>query len=64
MKTIQIIIIAMTAVLLLTLAGCEEPKGELELKKSWKPVNEMTPGKEWNVSDAWKDDDSEEIKKE
>ena len=33
MKTIQTIIIAMTAVLLLTLAGCQEPKGYLELKE-------------------------------
>ena len=33
MKTNQTIIIAMTAVLLLTLAGCQEPKGYLELKE-------------------------------
>ncbi len=33
MKTIQTIIIAMTATLLLTLAGCQEPKGYLELKE-------------------------------
>ena len=33
MKTNQTIIIAMTAVLLLTLAGCQESKGYLELKE-------------------------------
>ena len=33
MKTHQITIIAITAALLLTLAGCEEPKGYLELKE-------------------------------
>ncbi|SOD22665.1 hypothetical protein [Nitrosomonas ureae] len=33
MKTIQTIIIAMTAILLLTLAGCQEPKGYLERKE-------------------------------
>ena len=32
MKTNQTNIIAMTAALLLTLAGCQEPKGYLELK--------------------------------
>jgi len=34
MKTNQITIIAITAALLFTLAGCEEPKGYLELKES------------------------------
>ena len=43
MKTNQTIIIAMTAVLLLTLTGCQEPKGYLELKEPMKPVSEMTP---------------------
>mgnify|MGYP003455447096 FL=1 len=33
MKTNQTIIIAMTAALFLTLAGCQEPKGYLELKE-------------------------------
>ncbi len=32
MKTNQTIIIAMTAALLFTFAGCQEPKGYLELK--------------------------------
>lgn len=32
MKTIQTIIITISAALLLTLAGCQEPKGYLELK--------------------------------
>ena len=49
MRTNQVIIIAMTATLLLTLAGCQEPKGELELKEPWKPVSEMTPGMTWTV---------------
>ena len=52
MKTIQTIIIAMTAALLLTLAGCQEPKGYLELKEPMKPESEMTPGKEWNITDV------------
>ena len=34
MKTNQTIIIAMTAALFLTLAGCQEPKGYLELKET------------------------------
>ena len=42
MKTNQTIIIAMTAALLLTLAGCQEPKGYLELKEPMNR-NEMTP---------------------
>ena len=33
MKTIQTIIITISAALLLTLAGCQEPKGYLELKE-------------------------------
>ena len=33
MKTNKKIIIAMTAALFLTLAGCQEPKGYLELKE-------------------------------
>jgi uncharacterized lipoprotein YajG len=49
MKTNQTIIIAMTAVLLLTLAGCQEPKGYLELKEP-KPVSEMTPAMNWTVN--------------
>lgn len=49
MKTNQVIIIAITATLLLILAGCQEPKGELELKEPWKPVSEMTPGMTWTV---------------
>ena len=52
MKTNQTIIIAMTAVLLLTLTGCQEPKGYLELKEPMKPESEMTPGKEWNITDV------------
>ncbi len=50
MRTNQVIIISMTATLLLTLAGCQEPKGELDLKKPWKPVSEMTPGMTWTVN--------------
>lgn len=49
MKTIQTIIITISGALLLTLAGCQEPKGELELKEPWKPVSEMTPGMTWTV---------------
>jgi uncharacterized lipoprotein YajG len=63
MKTNQTIIIAMTAVLLLTLAGCQEPKGYLELKEPKKELSELPPGKSWNVSDAWKEDNSEELNK-
>ncbi len=50
MKTSQISIITITAVLLFTLAGCEEPKGELELKEPWKPVSEMTPALSWTIN--------------
>lgn len=50
MKTNQITIITITAVLLFTLAGCEEPKGELELKEPWKPVSEMPGSINWTVS--------------
>ena len=50
MKTNQTITIAMTAALLLTLAGCQEPKGYLELKEPMKPVSEMTPAMNWTVN--------------
>ena len=63
MKTNQTIIIAMTAVLLLTLTGCQEPKGYLELEEPKKELSELPPGKSWNVSDAWKEDNSEELNK-
>ena len=52
MKIHQTIIIAMSAALLFTLAGCQEPKGYLELKEPMKPESEMTPGKEWNITDV------------
>jgi len=52
MKIHQTIIIGMSAALLFTLAGCQEPKGYLELKEPMKPESEMTPGKEWNITDV------------
>ena len=45
MKTNQTIIIAMTAVLLLTLAGCQEPKGYLELKEPKKELSLLEQAK-------------------
>lgn len=54
---------AMTALLLLILAGCQEPKGYLELKEPKKELSELPSGKSWNVSDAWKEENSEEMNK-
>lgn len=50
MKTNQITIMTIAAVLLLTLAGCQEPKGELELKEPWKPVSEMPGSMNWTIN--------------
>lgn len=50
MKTNQITIITITTTLLFTLVGCEEPKGELDLKEPWKPVSEMTPAVSWTIN--------------
>ena len=52
MKTNQITFITITAVLLFTLVGCEEPKGYLERKE---PKSELKGDAiHWNVSDVWK----------
>lgn len=50
MKTNQITIITITAALLFSLVGCQEPKGELELKEPWKPVSEMPGSVKWTIN--------------
>ncbi len=50
MRINQITIISIAAVLLFTLVGCEEPKGELELKEPWKPVSEMPGSMTWTIN--------------
>ncbi len=50
MKTNQITIISIIAALLFALAGCDEPKGELELKEPWKPVSEMPGSMTWTIN--------------
>ena len=47
MKTNQITIITITAVLLFTLSGCEEPKGYLELKEPLPEVEDLPKRKDW-----------------
>ncbi len=53
MKILQIIIIALFVTSFLTLTGCEEPKGYLELKEPMKEPSEIHQGKAWNVSDGF-----------
>lgn len=48
MRTKQTTIFAVTAVLLFTLVGCEEPKGGLELKEPKKEL--VDRGMQWSVT--------------
>lgn len=50
MKTHQITIIAITAALLLILAGCEEPKGYLERKEPKPELGKYDSGIRWTVN--------------
>ena len=50
MKTNQTLIISITAVLLLTLIGCEPTDGQVVLKEPRKAVSEMTPGMNWTIN--------------
>lgn len=53
MKTNQITIITIAAILLFTLAGCGEHvdgDGKIVLKEPMKPVSEMTPGMNWTIN--------------
>ncbi len=52
MKTNQITIITITAVLLFTLVGCEQPKGYIELKEPKKELSDMPERKNWSVTDV------------
>ena len=47
MKVFQFIILAAIVALFLGLAGCEEPKGHLELKEPKKELSEMPERKDW-----------------
>ena len=47
MKILQIIIIALFVTSFLTLTGCEEPKGYLELKEPMPDLKDMPQGKDW-----------------
>jgi len=47
MKILQIIIITLFVTSLLTLTGCEEPKGYLELKEPRMELEDMPKGKDW-----------------
>ena len=57
MKINQITIISITAVLLFTLVGCEEPKGYLERKEPKPEVKSATIN--LNVRDAWEETENE-----
>lgn len=52
MKINQKNIFAITAVLLLALAGCDNTDGQIKVKAPMKDVSEMTPGKNWSVTDV------------
>ena len=60
MKILQIIIITLFVTSLLTLTGCEEPKGYLELKEPLPEAENLRSGKVWNVSDGFPDAEKEE----
>jgi len=50
MKTNQITIISITAILLFTLVGCEEPKGYLETKGPLPEPGTYDSGIRWTIN--------------
>jgi len=52
MKTISMLIIAIIAISVLVLTGCEKTDGQLKLKEPRKELSEMPERKNWSVRDA------------
>jgi len=52
MKPISVLIIAMCAISVLILIGCEKTDGQLELKEPRKELSDMPERKDWSVRDA------------
>ena len=52
MKTINMLIIAIIAISVLVLTGCEKTDGQLKLKEPRKELSEMPERKNWSVRDA------------
>ncbi len=50
MKTIQIIIITIAAVLLFTMAGCDKTDGKIELKEPKPELGKYDSGIRWTVN--------------
>ncbi len=47
MRTIQLVIITIAAALFLSLTGCQEPKGYIELKEPKKELSDMPARENW-----------------
>ena len=50
MKTINMLIIAIIAISVLVLTGCEKTDDQLKLKEPRKELSEMPPGIRWTVN--------------